>query len=317
MSEIVVSVVIPTFARPEYLELALKSVKDQTYSYLEVIVVDDNSDPQHQHQVRRLCADYGATYKRNARTSGACGARNTGVVQARGSYVAFLDDDDVWLPAKIQEQVAFLKENAECPGVYCGHIVRDTFLGCDYYSLPEASRLRQSDLFVGRCPGTTSLVMARREALLRVGLFDELLPSFQDFDMWVRLAASGPIGYVPEHFAVFVHHQGERVSVSVDKRLRGLEIVCTKWQQEISSAGTLKRFKSIYLAEMHRSNGRKLLSVARGRAVQHFTNAVRCEPGNIRNWLWLLLSLGGPRTMRVAVRTHLRRRIVSGVLADR
>src|SRR5215470_17496504 len=117
-----VSVIVPTFDRPDFLRAAVRSVLNQTFSKLEVVVVDDASiidlapilDAFHDDRIR---------YFRHSSNRGEAAARNTGILNARGDYLAFLDDDDEWRPDKLQLQLdLFTRSPREVGCVYGGYV---------------------------------------------------------------------------------------------------------------------------------------------------------------------------------------------------
>ena len=115
-----VSVVIPTRNRRDRLERAIKSAKVQTWPTIEIIVVDDaSSDGTQLFLQKRVSEDARVQVVRNEVPRGGGGARNQGVAVARGQYIAFLDDDDTWLPEKLAEQVALMKANPGASAVSC------------------------------------------------------------------------------------------------------------------------------------------------------------------------------------------------------
>src|SRR2546427_4231674 len=116
MTKPVVSVVIPVYNGERYLADAIQSVLDQTYQNLEVIVVDDGSTDGSAAVAKRF--GDAIRYVRQA-NGGVCQARNTGISVARGTYLAFLDQDDLWLPDKLAVQVAYLESHPEVGAVYC------------------------------------------------------------------------------------------------------------------------------------------------------------------------------------------------------
>lgn len=133
-----VSVVIPTRDRPRLLAEALGSALAQTWRDIEVLVVDDGSRPEARPVVERF-DDRRVTYIRNDAPRGGAAARNRGIRASRGEYVAFLDDDDIWLPTKIEKQMAvFGRAPPEVGVVYCGNFVTDgkgSTLGVDHPSM--------------------------------------------------------------------------------------------------------------------------------------------------------------------------------------
>lgn len=108
-----VSVIIPTHRRPEYLKRTIESILNQTYSSFEVIVVSNGAYPANE-QVVRSFDDARLVYADQENSGGPASPRNHGIRLAKGEYVAFCDDDDVWLPDKLEKQIAALKDNPGC-----------------------------------------------------------------------------------------------------------------------------------------------------------------------------------------------------------
>jgi glycosyltransferase involved in cell wall biosynthesis len=207
-----VSVVIPTFNYGQFLGGAIDSVLAQTYSEIECIVVDDGSTDQ----TPGVLAAYGSAVRmlRQA-TQGPSAARNTGIRAARGRYIAFLDADDRWTKEKLTRQVAVLDADAETAAVGC----RATFVTAtgdiighrdfaERASAPidlttQLKRVAVRDFWVG---GSASGAVIRREVFDAVGLWDEALPSAEDWDLWMRIAARYGIYNVPERLVTITLH---------------------------------------------------------------------------------------------------------------
>jgi GT2 family glycosyltransferase len=187
-----VSVVIPTHYRPEALKVAVASVLSQDYAGpLECIVVFDQP---HVDEIPGVAHPTWAVRSiRNSRTPGLAGSRNTGVLAARGSLVAFLDDDDAWLPDKLGRQVSQLDENPAAIASVTGMVVRmgDRRL----QRLPAADELTVRRLARGRPRTPSGSFVIRRHALLEAGLVDEELPGSygEDLDLLLRLCRLGRV----------------------------------------------------------------------------------------------------------------------------
>ena len=184
------SVIIPCYNRDDYLEEALKSVRSQTRSVREVIVVDDGSTTPVQAP-----RDWDGPPLRIVRTEnrGVSAARNFGVSVATGSFIAFLDSDDAWAPRKIELQEDALSSRPDCVAVFTHRIEKPDWPACPPldYPPPDASddlfwRSLWKENFV-----TLSSVMVRRETLLRVGGFNEDLRYCEDRELWFRLLTAG------------------------------------------------------------------------------------------------------------------------------
>ena len=195
-----VSVVIPTRNRAELLPRAVGSVLAQTWTDFELLIVDDHSTDETPAAIARF-ADERIRSFRHERNIGQSKALNTGIEHARGEYVAFLDDDDEWLPGKLAAQVALL--DAAPPEVGLVYCWRD--------ELDEASRRRvgiprltlRGDIFEHmlalHLPASPSSWLVRRSTALSIGGFDEGLQQANDVDFISRICARGwHVDFVPQ-----------------------------------------------------------------------------------------------------------------------
>ena len=229
MPEQLVSVVIPTFSRPDKLRRSLGSVLNQTYRNLDIIVVDDNADrPEDREAVARLIESFGdgrVTLIQNARPLGGAMTRNVGIEAARSEYIAFLDDDDEYLPERIARQLqCFLSSDLpDLALVYCHTLMmknrqevmeeyRYTFRGHCVY---EGMRLSIA---------ATSQWMCRKEALLKVGCFSNVACK-QDSNLMVKLLVAGyTVDYVPEVLSYYFRDTVSSISTQGSlKRIEGEE----------------------------------------------------------------------------------------------
>ncbi len=203
-----VSVVIPTYNSATTLPRTLASVLAQTWTRCEILVIDDGSADT----TPALLAGYGEQLRAIRQdNAGPSAARNRGLREARGDYVAFLDADDLWLPEKLERQVALLSAHPELGFCSTATSVVD----------PEGSPLRDWPCRSGEEPlletlfmhsaavsGSTSGVLARRQLVLDAGGFDESLRGFEDPDLWIRLAARTGYACVPERLTRVVRMPG-------------------------------------------------------------------------------------------------------------
>ncbi len=181
-----VSVVIPSYNYGRYLAAAVESVFAQTYPPLEIIVVDDGSDDD----TREVASRYGDRI-RYVRTDnrGVSAARNTGVELAKGDLVAFLDADDRWLPRKLELQIP-LFDTDEKPGmVHTGSRVFDNPTGDTLCEFQPKPLLDVHDL-IECCAVSVTSVVVPRAIFAEIGGFDTSLVGTEDWDMWLRIAAS-------------------------------------------------------------------------------------------------------------------------------
>jgi glycosyltransferase involved in cell wall biosynthesis len=198
-----VTVIIPTHNRPAQLCEAVDSVIAQqgrgTLFELEIIVVDDASSDETASAV----ASYPVTYLRHSQNRGLAAARNTGIQAGRGQYVAFLDDDDLWLPTRLQTQVPILESDPSIALVYssCITIVDDRQTRSVDNVGP--SGLVFGALLEGNFVGYLT-VLVRRAALDQVGgSFRSDVPGLEDYDLWLRLAQRFPFRFVAGPVAVY------------------------------------------------------------------------------------------------------------------
>ena len=221
-----VSVVVPTYRRPEFLRRAVASVMSQSVTSWELIIVDDN-DAAHEDRrdteaiVASYASDSRIRYVRHDRNRGGGAARNTGVRASTAPFVAFLDDDDEWHPEKLALQLDRIEGGPiDVALVYCrvrvvrGESGRVTIRPTDGRSHTVRDLLRRNTI------GTTSCIMCRTSTLLEVGLFDEALPARQDQDVYVRLAQRFQFAFVDAVLVTLHVHGRPRISTDADGSLR-------------------------------------------------------------------------------------------------
>lgn len=226
----IISVIIPTFGRIDRLKSAIKSVCDQTYRNLEIIIVDDNIDNKIKSEVKKIVnafADKRIVVLSNKINMGAALSRNEGIKAAAGKYISFLDDDDEYFPEKIEKQYELFKNSKykNLAMVYCY---------CEEYdvNLVKLKEYRYDYtgqcLFEGMqdCIAATSQWMCRKEYLEEVGGFENI-PCKQDSAVIVKLLSAGyTIDRVPEILSKYYNHKDKRISYgSHESRIEGEEVL--------------------------------------------------------------------------------------------
>jgi len=191
-----VSVIIPAYNIAPYISETLDSVFAQTFSDFEVIVVNDgSSDTEDFESALRPYLDRIVYLKQE--NGGASVARNAGLQAARGEFAAFLDGDDVWLPNYLEEQMKFIGERgcdlACADAMFFGESAdkAPTYMVAWMNDAPMAGDFGFLELVDAKRSVITSGVVARRQPIVDIGLFDEALRRAQDFDLWLRLACAG------------------------------------------------------------------------------------------------------------------------------
>ncbi len=211
-----ISVVIPTYNRSRFLVWAIQSVREQTLPAAEIIVVDDGSTDDTERVVRELGDDIVYLKQANA---GPGAARNRGIAHAGGYFVAFLDTDDIWLPAKLEQQLQLFQAHPEL-GLVCadmrivdeaGAVLVDSnfrkrgllpmFTELAGAPVPEATRKLFQINFIN-----TSTVVIRRDVFDTVGLFNPGIRYGEDLELWLRIAARYPIACLPQVLEVRGEH---------------------------------------------------------------------------------------------------------------
>lgn len=281
-----VSVIIPTHNRAELLRSAIISVLNQTFQNFEIIVVDDASRDNTQEVVSSY-NDRRLKYIRNEISKGDGVARNAGINNSSGDYIAFLDDDDEWLPEKLEIQIDLLENSsAKVGGVYTGvlNIDRTTrrILGI---RIPEKKGDLSKDILVGNFIITSSLIL-RKECFEKVGLFDESVPFCSDYVMWIRISRQFLFEYIKKPLVKYYIHNN---SLSGNHRLviSGIETMLNKYGDFFALNSKGYSYRYIDLGEYYCYNG----NVNKGR--EAFLKAIELHPFDIRPYFNLCLSLLG------------------------
>lgn len=195
-----VSVIIPTYNRASTLLRAVESVLQQTYSNIEVIVVDDGSTDNTSEIILSIQDDR-VRYIKMEQNQGVSAARNLGVEYAEGKIIAFQDSDDVWKSDKLEKQMNYLAMNPNFSLVYCAFYKH---LKHHIYIVPNDLRIEgdlEGDIFpwlLMRNSIGTPVILMYKECFVDIGGFDTALSSLEDWDLMIRFAEKYMIGFVNE-----------------------------------------------------------------------------------------------------------------------
>lgn len=257
-----VTVVVPTYRRPEFLRRAVASVMEQSLTSWELIIVDDN-DAEHEDRrdTEAIVATYASEprirYVRHDRNRGGGAARNTGVKASTAPFVAFLDDDDEWHPDKLALQLqCFEGGPADVALAYCRVRVVRAETGRVTIRPTDGRSHTVRDLLRRNTIGTTSCIMCRTSAFLEVGSFDEALPARQDQDLYVRLAQRFEFSFVDEVLVTLHVHGRPRISTDAHASLLAHDVFFAKHRSLIESDPEA-------LGAMRHEQGRHLIEVGR------------------------------------------------------
>jgi glycosyltransferase involved in cell wall biosynthesis len=199
-----VSIIIPTYNSAQYVTDAVDSVLNQTFGDLEVLIIDDGSTDETESVMCRYSSSVRYIRQQN---SGVAAARNRGITESRGRYVAFLDADDTWLPDKLERQIAALRAHTDTRVCYTAF----TLVSSDLSPLAIVRSKRQGraleDLLLrGNVVGSICTVLCERSLFEKTGGFDQALSQCADWDMWVRLAALTEFLYLDEPTVTYRQH---------------------------------------------------------------------------------------------------------------
>lgn len=222
-----VSVIIPVFNRAEIIVRTIEDVLQQTYRNIEIIVVDDGSTDD---TPRRL-AGFGERIRTVRQPNrGPAAARNRGIGEARGEIIAFQDSDDHWHPSKLRRQVDLLtKLDPSVPCCFCNAVLRypegeqtTSFqLSALDPSHPQGLWSNPEEVVATRCLLFNQVVVARRQALLRVGGFNADLKYLEEWDLALKLSRLGPWAFIAEPLAYWnpgtIHSVSSRAASEVSE----------------------------------------------------------------------------------------------------
>ena len=263
-----ISVVIPAYNVAPYIAETLDSVFAQTLTDFEIIVVNDGSPDT--DELERALAPYldRVRYIRQE-NRGAGAARNRGVREGRGEFVAFLDGDDLWLPEYLEKQLLFVR-NGKYDLAYADALLfgDSPAAGKTYMeTAPSCGPVTFLTLVRNECNVITSGVIARRRSLIEAGLFDESLRNAQDFEMWTRLARRGArIAYQRE---VLLRYRCRGSSLSGDlmnrlaRETRVYRHIAATYELTLAERAELERVMKLQQAAVELANGKSGLLTGR------------------------------------------------------
>ncbi|MEQ8264311.1 glycosyltransferase family 2 protein [Pseudohaliea sp.] len=227
-----VSVVLPSYNRADSLPNALRSIAEQDYGNLEIILVDDGSSDDTGEKVAQLAIPE-LRYLRHEKNRGANAARNTGIAAANGEFIAFQDSDDTWDSRKLSLQIRALQAHgghvAFCAfdRIIDGKRVRIPKPG---YQIRPGCEDRFGRLLEGSFISCQSLIV-RKALLLEAGLFDEALPRLQDWELCLRLAKRHPMVYL-EDALVQVDISNDSITREVSRLIKAAYIILEKHAED-------------------------------------------------------------------------------------
>jgi glycosyltransferase involved in cell wall biosynthesis len=299
MNSPLISTIIPAYNREQFIERAVQSVLAQTMADLEVIVVDDCSTDGTAGRAAGLAqVDSRVRLLQQTSNMGAQAARNRGIREARGHYIAFLDSDDEWLPEKLERQLSlFERANSRLGVVYAGF--RQVY--ADGRAPVEALPFARGDVYRTALSGwiaDMNTLLVRRDVLEKAGPLDESVRAFQEWALCIQLSKTCDFDYVSAPLAVYHLHGGASISTNLLHNAQGYLDVVNLYKQDIH-----QELGKRVLAGHYRTAGRLFAKAGDYEAAREcFWQAIQASPITPIFWLHLGFAYLGPGFYPQAVR---------------
>jgi len=195
----IVSIIVPVFNSSEFIYRALDSIKKQTFTSYEVIVIDDGSTDDSVLKIKEHELDVKLIKKPNG---GVSSARNLGIRAAKGKYIAFLDSDDEWISLKLSIQILHLEKNESLIALYCRDYSLRILTNTDAQPAPELIEKNSEQIFMHPYNLITSSFVIKTNVIKELGGFDESLKTAEDIDLYLKVSLIGKIGELSKSLCV-------------------------------------------------------------------------------------------------------------------
>jgi glycosyltransferase involved in cell wall biosynthesis len=286
-----VSVILPTYNRAHLIKRAIQSVLNQTYQNFEIIVVDDGSTDNTEEEVVRNLNNKKIRYIRHNENKGAASARNTGIKVARGEFIAFQDSDDEWSINKLERQMEVFKNAPlEVGVVYTGGwLIRDNErTHRPLFTTKQREGSIYKELFEWRITRlTTPATIVKKECFNRVGMFDERLSRFIDWDLWLRISKYYEFKYIAEPL-VTQYYTPASISADLNVYIEARKLILEKYAEEFKKN---KKMLARYFFDI----GYGLCSSGKtAEGIRYFLKSFKAYPLNLMPLPAILISLFGP-----------------------
>lgn len=233
MNNPLISVVVTTHKREvSEIRRAIDSVLNQTYQNLELTIVDDSPESyEHRNEVKAFCesiSDERVTYIQHEKNSGACVARNTGLAHSKGEFISFLDDDDEFLPFRMEKMIGYFSDQNVVLVYADAAMYQNGKYENKNYSDLQKPRTGQvyDEIMKADFIGSTSMAMLRTDILRKAGGFNPEMEACQDWETWIRVARYGEVAYCPEvvfnYYAYDGNGKDARITNDTNRRIRAV-----------------------------------------------------------------------------------------------
>lgn len=283
-----VSVVTATYNMGHYLLLSIASALNQTYKNLEVLVVDDGSTDNTRELMQKF-KDERRIHYIYQENKGQAAAKNRGIQESSGEFIAFLDADDIWKPEKIEKQLNLLQKSKKIGVVYSDVEYMDEIgksVETEPYKKYYSGKVT-NQLFIDNFVNFSSAI-ARRECFERFGVFDERLPMSIDWDLWLRFSLEYEFAFLNEK-AFYYRLWSGQMSHNYEKRYKCIMEIMNRFSKAHSDHLS-KDVASKAWALTYFNRGWKSLEIAkkRGEAFRYFAMAIKSKLTYVPAWKGLI-----------------------------
>jgi glycosyltransferase involved in cell wall biosynthesis len=231
-----VSIIIPTYNREKIVQETIKNIQSQTYKNWECIIVDDHSTDGTKSVIEELAKqDNRIRYILNQRSKGAQGARNTGILEATAEWIAFNDSDDEWVPDKLEKQFKIIEQKDFHPFL----VVHGNCLVSDHannkitkWDLPLVEGKQPYELLLKSASPLFPTIITSRKALETIGLLDEKVPAYQEWDTSIQLSEKCEFVHIEEPLFIYHLHKGDTMSKDIKRDIAGYQYIRLKHAKE-------------------------------------------------------------------------------------
>lgn len=289
-----ISVIIPTYNRASYIRDAIESILEQTYPVFEIIVVDDGSTDNTSEVIRLYGDRIRYFWQQN---SGPGAARNRGIKEAKGDYVAFLDSDDIWVQNKTKIQMDFFSKHPHLDIIF-GDMAN--FSETEDNNMPEIKNPKTHNYFVAHSSDIeqifdcliignlipTPTVICRRACISRIGFFDEKLKIAEDYDYWLRAARICRFGFINAVLIKRRRHDDNLINDWACMKMAALDVLNRIEKEMPNLTARTQRLLADKLYRIHYDLGSYYFN-KRDFACA-FNHLKKCRPRKLINYKWQL-----------------------------
>jgi glycosyltransferase involved in cell wall biosynthesis len=250
-----ISVIIPTYNRPGLIGKAIESVLAQSFKDFEIIVIDDGVKERAEAEVRKF-NDPRISYIAHEASKGGGAARNTGILAAKGEYIAFLDDDDCWVPEKLAAQMERLENTPPEIGFSFTSVVNVLDDGEEISVVPEGIGNYHERALTRFAGFLTVTLIIKKEVFKEAGLFDEKFPSHQEPDLMIRVTKKYKGIGINKPLTVVNMKTRDHANSNINNRIKGREMILDKYMSEFKERPKILAKHHFGLGLLYRDSGR-------------------------------------------------------------